>query len=261
LSERGFIEPFETELIQQKVLPGNTVIDIGANIGYYTLQFARLVGPRGHVYAFEPDPENFRLLRQNLRINGYQNVTLVNKAVASSSGSIQLFRNPLNHGDHRTYASDPQRERVEIEAVSLDDYFAGTDTTVDLIKFDIQGAEAAAFQGMQDFLKKQTDIRIFMEFWPRGLYLSGSDPEQFLQYLLSLGLDIQVIDDQAERLIPLDVQDLLNRLPIEQDTDMHFTNLFCERTSQSQSSRDSHTEVHVHTSIKPPTEASTIPSP
>jgi len=96
----GYFEPYETTLIESEIRPGDVVLDIGANIGYYTLIFARLVGERGRVYAFEPDPTNFRLLKKNVRANGYQNVIFVKKAVADSSGSMPLYLCPDNKGDH-----------------------------------------------------------------------------------------------------------------------------------------------------------------
>src|SRR5437867_3185244 len=73
----GVFEPFETQLVQQMVRPGDVVLDVGANIGYYTLIFAELVGEQGHVYAFEPDPRNFAFLAKNVHSNRYRNVTLV----------------------------------------------------------------------------------------------------------------------------------------------------------------------------------------
>jgi FkbM family methyltransferase len=229
LSDCGCFEEFETELMRQWVQPGNVVLDVGANIGYYTLQFAELAGPTGHVFAFEPDPRNFTLLKRNVLQNQYANVTLVPKAVSSASGALRLFRNSENDGDHRTYESEPGRECVAIDAVALDDFFADYAGPIDLLKFDIQGFEAIAFAGMKKLLAKHRRLRIVTEFWPRGIHLSGRDPEAFLRSLLDLGFDVQVIDSEAERLVPLDIRATLDRLPVEQDTDIFFTNLYCQR--------------------------------
>jgi FkbM family methyltransferase len=229
LSISGSFEPLETELVHRTVGLGDTVVDVGANVGYYTLQFARLVGPAGHVFAFEPDPQNFALLKSNIRQNGYANVTLIQKAVAAQSGTLRLFRNSENRGDHRTYASDPSRESVEVESVALDDFFANHSGRIDFLKFDIQGAEAAALQGMRKLLARHRRLRMAMEFWPRGLHLAGSQPEQLLRDLLDLGFAIEVIDEASGRLLPLDVPALLARLPIEPNHDLLFTNLFCTR--------------------------------
>src|SRR5262249_36832247 len=91
LSIHGIYEPAETRFVEANVPRGGCVLDIGANIGYYTLLFARAVGPAGRVFAFEPEPENFDLLRQNVRSNGYENVRMENLAVADENGWLNLF--------------------------------------------------------------------------------------------------------------------------------------------------------------------------
>ena len=88
-------EPFETELLLSQLGPGNVVLDLGGNIGYYTLLFARRVGPSGKVFAFEPDPDNFALLQENIESNGYENVVLVPKAAADRAGPARLYAAPI----------------------------------------------------------------------------------------------------------------------------------------------------------------------
>lgn len=229
LCRLGSFEPFETELVMRTVRPGDTVLDVGANVGYYTLIFARLVGPHGRVFAFEPDPQNFDLLRRNVRANGYANVTLEQKAVADSAGALALYRNPANKGDHRTYDAGGGREAVEVGAVALDDYFASLDGRVDLIKMDIQGAEERALAGMLKLLGRNPGVRLITEFWPRGLRLCGGDARRYAGRLRELGFGLRVINEAAERLEAFDLEAVLRRLPAEPDTDWFFTNLFCER--------------------------------
>src|SRR3989344_3364089 len=74
LSILGVHEPYQTEIIMKNVKRGDVVLDVGANIGYYTLLFAKLVGPEGIVFAFEPDPTNFSILKKNVETNNYTNV-------------------------------------------------------------------------------------------------------------------------------------------------------------------------------------------
>ena len=150
-------------------------MDIGANIGYYTLIFARLVGETGRVFAFEPDPANFALLKKNIETNGYHNVVLEQKAVSSTTGSLKLYISEDSAGDHKIYDSGEARQFIEIEAVSLDDYFSHKDGAVDCIKMDIQGAEWAALQGMSTLLSDTINMKLFMEYWPDGLEDFGAN--------------------------------------------------------------------------------------
>src|SRR5262249_42101912 len=113
LSLNHVYEPFETELVQSLVHENDTVVDVGANIGYYTLIFARLVGPRGRVFAFEPDPGNFALLKKNVEANRYKNVVLVNAALSDEPATLKLYLSEENRGDHRIYPSDDQRRTIQ----------------------------------------------------------------------------------------------------------------------------------------------------
>ncbi len=90
LATREIYEPLETQLLLKRLKPGQTFVDIGANIGYYTLLAARQVGPAGRVYAFEPDEENFKLLQKNTEINGYSNVTSVSPPGHASNNVRQM---------------------------------------------------------------------------------------------------------------------------------------------------------------------------
>ena len=81
LSINGIHEKIITNLIKKEIHSGDVVLDIGAHIGYYTLQFANLVGSTGKVYAFEPEPKNFELLKKNVQINKHDNVVLIQKKI------------------------------------------------------------------------------------------------------------------------------------------------------------------------------------
>jgi len=115
LSINGVYEPFETELVRKEVKKGDVVLDIGANIGYYTLIFAKLVGQEGEVLAFEPDPNNFALLKKNIEINGYRNVSLLQKAVSNRSGKIRLYLSDSNPGAHTIYDSHDGHKSIELK--------------------------------------------------------------------------------------------------------------------------------------------------
>jgi FkbM family methyltransferase len=217
-------EPFETQVVMREVKAGDTVLDIGANIGYYTLHFAQLVGEQGHVFAFEPDPDNFVLLAKNVEINGYRNVTLIPKAVAHQSGPLKLYLSKHNKGDHRIYDSRDGRPAIPTEAVSLDDYFAHFTGVINFIKMDIQGAEMGALEGMTSLLAGNKPLNMISEFWPHGLKSFGAEPEHYLQLLQTHGFDLYELDEDDERITPTHADKLLQTYSVE---GKRFTNLFC----------------------------------
>jgi len=203
-------EPFQTELAKKEIKKGDTVLDIGANIGYYALIFAKLVGEEGKIFAFEPDPDNFALLKKNVEINGYRNVILVPKAVTNKTGKIRLYLSDYNKGDHRIYDSHDGRNSTEIEAIRLDDYFKNYNGRIDFIKMDIQGAEGGVIQGMPLLLQKTKNLKIATEFWPAGLKRFGIQPEGYLKLLLKRGFKLYHIDEQEKKIEPVNIRKLLD---------------------------------------------------
>jgi FkbM family methyltransferase len=222
----GSYEPYETALLLSLITPESIVLDVGANVGYHTVQFARAVGPLGRVFAFEPDPDNLRLLAHNVRTNGFDNVTIVPKAVTSVTRSLNLFLSPDNHGDHRVYDSGDGRQAVHIDAVAIDEVMREVTGPVSLIKLDIQGAEPAALRGMEWFLSQHPESWIATELWPAGLERSGSSLEAYLHQLRSLGAALLRIDERRQRIAPLDLGWLSNTVTVQRG---NHTNLLLPR--------------------------------
>ena len=205
LIRSGTWEPFETEVFLEQVSrTAGIVVDIGANIGYYTLLAAR----RGAaVVAFEPDPENAALLRKNVRENGFEaSVEVVQKAVWDRTGSERLYTSPDNRGDHRLYSSGDDRESLVCDTVRLDDFFGSRDTPIGLVKIDAQGAEGRVLKGMRRTLERNRSAALLIEFSPNLLALLGDDPDEGLADLARHGFDLFVIDEEHARLEPLDIR-------------------------------------------------------
>lgn len=223
LGTHGVYEPFETDLFLKEIKTGQTVVDVGANIGYYTLLAARLVGPEGKVYAFEPDPTNFALLQKNVEANGYQNVVLVNKALSNKNGKTKLFINPANRGDHRVYDSGDGRESREIEMVTLDSHLGKK--KVNFIKMDIQGAEPLALEGMKKTIKASKGLKLITEFSPDSIKLCGSDPRKYLADLQALGFQLSEISEKEKKLASVTPVQLMKR----DWENENYTNLLCAK--------------------------------
>lgn len=218
LSVREVYEPTETAFFLRSLRPGQTVVDVGANIGYYTLLFARAVGPSGRVYAFEPEPNNFELLQTNVELNGYQNVVLENAAVSASPGTLRLFLNDGNLGDHQTYDAGEGRAAVEIRAASLDEYFAANRAPIDFIKMDIQGWEPAALAGMRGVLDANPDVVLVTELWPKGMHAAGFDARSYAAELEDLGFALFQCDEDARRIEPADMDAILREHDLARGT-------------------------------------------
>lgn len=221
-------EPEQTELVKKNVKKGDIVLDIGANIGYYTLLFAQLVGPHGRVYAFEPDPSNFDLLKKSIELNGYQNVTLIQKAVSNKSGKIKLYLGDGNRAINRIYDAgmNDARQSVEVDIVNLDNYFQDYTGKIDFVKIDVEGSEGGVLEGMPLILQKSKRLKIMTEFDPFLMKKFGSEPYEYIQLLLNAGFKVYDILSKKGKMIPITSSELFqNVTPKEGD----YTYLFCTK--------------------------------
>jgi len=223
LVETKVWEDFESKIFKQSLKTGDIVVDIGAHIGYYTLIASKIVSREGKVYAFEPDPKNFKLLKRNVEENQLHNVVLTNKAITSKTGQVKLYLNKENTGDHRIYDTKDDRDEILVDSTSLDDYFKNIKRKIDVIKMDIQGAEYEAIMGGLGLLRKNPQIKIFCEFWPMGLKLNNTNPENFLAVFRKFGFRIFHIDEERKRLIPQSADQLIKLYPPHNPD---FTNLY-----------------------------------
>jgi len=140
------------------------------------LIFAKLVGKSGVVFAFEPDPNNFALLKKNVKINNYHNVILVNKAVSNKTVKGKLYISEKSMGDHVIFNSQNGCKSIEIEITKLGDFFKNYNGRIDFIKMDIQGAEGGLVERMSSLLKKNKNMIILIEYYPYGLKKFGVEP-------------------------------------------------------------------------------------
>lgn len=219
-------EEYETEIFKENVHIGETVVDVGAHIGYYTLIAASIVGNKGKVYAFEPDPRNFQLLKKNVREFGCTNVVLINKAVSNINGDAILYLNNENSGDHRVYNTGDKRRTIKITTITLDDYFKDKKTKIDLIKMDIQGAEVQAMTGAVEILNKNKNIKLITELMPSMLKQSGSSIEKYLELLKENKFKISRIDEMKRTTNIITPESLIFSYRANED---FLTNLLCFR--------------------------------
>jgi FkbM family methyltransferase len=207
---RRAYEPRESAFVRRVLRPGMTVVDVGANLGYYALLAGRAVGPTGRVLAIEPDPQNFELLAENLRANRAGNVSPVNVALGAAPGTALLHRSPDNFGDHRLFG-DGTRPTVPVPVVVFDELVDRLGF-LDLVKIDVQGYEHHVARGMTRTLARGGVGTVLAEFWPHGIARAGGDPGQFVAVFERAGYRPSVLRDDLG-LEPVSYAELDHRLP------------------------------------------------
>ena len=182
----GIFEPEETYSILGLVRSGDRVLDIGANVGYYTVLLAERVQSAGRIFAVEPNEANLQILDVNTR--GWQiaeRVQLFSCALSDAAGSANLFLSSHNGGMHRMYSSVVcTDESVPVSVVRGDDLGLAP---LDFIKIDIEGFEPRAFRGLQQTLQDSPHVKILSEFSPFSILESGDSPRDWLQWMQDLG--------------------------------------------------------------------------
>jgi FkbM family methyltransferase len=206
------------------------VIDVGANIGYFTALAARSVAPGGRVLAVEADPETFCLLRANVELNRFAHVELLPVAAHRIAGLVTGARDPENHGGHTAYVASKTWTTIPMQAVRLDDVL-DPEAPVHFIKVDIEGMDHAAVEGLEQTIRRWRPI-LLVEFFPEKIAWFGDKPEDALHLYRTLGLEISVLGWDALRLrdeTGLDLDEFTrNGLVMSPECDTEFT----ERTSR-----------------------------
>lgn len=226
LSVDGNYEPGIAALMRKVVKPRQVALDIGSNIGYFSILLSDLVGSEGMVYCFEPDPITFATLDKNIKANRLSNVITEQVAVSDRSSAAFLRRDKFNNLDHRLVFEPDITANIAISTVSLDDYFLKNHVEVNFIKMDIQGAELLALEGMQGVLKKAKELRLLIEFWPLGLeQCSGKDSAaNLLKKLHDLFDEILLVEPESGKLNTFIDDVLLGEMSLKSGK---YANLFC----------------------------------
>lgn len=182
----GLFEPAETRLVASLVRPGDTVVDVGAHIGWFATLCSRLAGPSGTVIAIEPYEANRRLLLANLELNGCGNVRVVEEALdETAAGQLVLARAGGDSGG--ATALEWAYDRPEAVRVRTLDGLAGPLERIDLVKIDVEGWEARVLRGGTEALARTE--RALIELNEPALRKAGSSARDVLGLLAAAGLD------------------------------------------------------------------------
>jgi FkbM family methyltransferase len=185
LGYKRWFEASDIKALQEWVSPGSSVVDVGANIGFFTLPFAQWVGPRGHVIAIEPEAENFAILERRVaQLSGHSPIRLINGAAADTTGYAFLVVNPHHPGDHKLGESGSK-----IKSHTIDDLLRDHPTRpVSLIKIDVQGHEFKVLKGAVETIARWLPS-IFIEIDDRAISDAGSSTSEIEEFLTNFGYE------------------------------------------------------------------------
>jgi FkbM family methyltransferase len=185
----GEVEPAIQEILVERLKPGMVFYDLGANIGFFTLLAARLVGGKGKVFSFEPDPEIAGRLRRNIEQNAFTNVTVVEAGIWSASGNVNFVAADLSSPDRgvgKFVEGKGALAGKPTQCVALDDFVQSVPPP-DAIKCDIEGAEIEAFRGAKELLQARHPL-ILCE-------MHSNDNDKFLRdYFSRSGYHLHSLD-------------------------------------------------------------------
>ena len=227
-------EPNTAELFYSSIKEADIVVDIGANLGYFTLLAAKKVGRGGAVIAIEPDNINFMYLMANIALNGVSRWTVPKEvAISDKKGKAKLFVCPYDSGHHtinqakgiKDYKDNKDKiKSYEVVTYTLDEFVR---LPINVIKIDAEGAEALILKGMKKTIKKNKGLKLFIEFFPFLIKRMGNSPQQFIKDLSK---------DFAIAIIPQDYNAPYNMIAVKnykelmgyiKDEKDHL-NLFCQ---------------------------------
>ncbi len=210
-------EANETWLFERVLRPGDALVDVGANVGYFSLLGARLVGPTGRVLAVEPSPPTVTRLRENVALNRYDTVTIADCAASDCDGTVEITECiDRNSGMNTMRPSAGARRRWTVPALRLDSLIPA-DWPVRLIKLDIEGAEALALRGLSGLLARPDAPDVLSEIWHEFIRAVSGDPLEPMRLMLHHGYRAYQLGDRS--LTPYTMADFERAL----DANLFFT--------------------------------------
>lgn len=218
--EGGIHEEPVTRLILEVLKDAKCFVDIGTNLGWYTLLASKAI-PNGIVYGFELDELNYELLKKNIEINHCRNVTAIHAALSDREGTVQYARKLHEPSSVFRITPDSSTELpedlVDVPALALDDFIAREKVIPDVIKIDVEGAEAKVLQGMKRILT-QGDPKIFLEVHPKWLPAFQSSVGEILGQLIDNGYEIHEIQGMRQPGVRTGLRALSKNSILEENT-------------------------------------------
>ncbi len=218
-----------TKVLKNFIKKDWIICDIGAYIGYHTTLFSKLTGENGKIISVEPEPNNYKLLKKNIRLNNLNNVTTYSIAISDKKGKGIIYSPNENAPDSRIFkVPGENRHETKVKTDTLDNLLR-KEKKINLIKIDIQGWEERALKGAGKTFKKNKDIYLITEFQPSLLSKAGTDSKKYLKMISKFGFKIYLIDEKKQKLKR--IKKLENLIEITKKTDGGFVDLLCSKST------------------------------
>ena len=195
-------EPFESQLFIDSIRSDSVLLDVGANIGYYTILGSKII-TTGDIYSFEPCRLNYQLLEMNILKNRIKRTHPYRMAISNKSGKAGLYLSEDNAGDHQLYFN-PDRISEEVETISIDEFIEDHNVHPDIIKIDTQGFDYFVLLGMSNLISRKSTLTIFTEFWNHGNLAANVSPINYFGFLKHNFNSVHYIDELKETTYPVD---------------------------------------------------------
>jgi FkbM family methyltransferase len=193
-------DPMQTAMFKRVLKLGMNVVDVGANIGYYTLLAASLVGKTGRVWAVEPEPMNIGDLAWNRALNGFSNIEIAPEAMGHKDGTVKLYVSPVSSGRHSaTVLRSDGGKSITVSMERLDSLIPPK-TKIDLVKTDTEGGDMDVMRGAGRVIRENPDIVWTMEVWPTGLKKIGENVDSLFGLAIENGFRrATMLDEKGKR--------------------------------------------------------------
>lgn len=189
-------EPITTEEIKKLITENRYFVDVGANIGYFTLLAASM---GCFVYAFEPEENNYNDLLYNIKLNDFINVYPVKRAVSDFYGIAKFHISESESGEHSLVDCRDFKKTIEVGVVRLDQYLS-FNNTIEILKIDTEGNECEVLKGAEGLFNRGIISNVVLEFWPNGLRKAGHEPKEIWNIMKEHKFKRPlVIDEQGKR--------------------------------------------------------------
>lgn len=189
----GYHELNSTNEVKKIIKPGMRILEIGANIGYYALIETTLAGKNGFLYAFEPSPFNFSLLKKNLEINNIKNTELYQKAIGAKNTTSKFYVADKSNLSSFIKRFDMDMYKngsiIDMEMITLEKFLEDKEQ-IDFIRMDVEGYENEVLKGAQNILKINPPKHFFIEIHSELLHKKNNSAREIVNYLRNLGYEV-----------------------------------------------------------------------